>query len=286
MPADRPSGAGWRLLCPGITAGAAADFSSSFQDPWGLSLMAGLILKIPFPAADGPPPPAPARVLRRGHGHSPPTTPRPWPGSRSSLALYPLIRLPVYAVIAFATSSVVDVPMILGPTLPHDACRIDPQWFQRPRSLHRFLTLQRRRAAARRDLAALAGWWGWSVWPGGWDGAIDADQRRRAAKHLRPTSAMLATTLAAGLGLIGLALTPWPASGAFIRYPIGSRSTTGWVPCHRWAGGVHHPHHRGQRHAFSPAARPGGAERRRKAQRLGTCRRATASQPCRCSICR
>jgi ABC-type uncharacterized transport system YnjBCD permease subunit len=32
-------------------------------------------------------------------------------------ALYPLIRLPVFAVIAYA-SSVVDVAMILGPTLP------------------------------------------------------------------------------------------------------------------------------------------------------------------------
>ncbi|WP_417742810.1 ABC transporter permease [Salipiger sp.] len=89
------------------------------QDPWGLSLIAGLVVKeLPFlllmtlaalPALRPGQSLATARSL--GYGRSAGWLKTVFP------RLYPQIRLPVYAVLAFSMS-VVDVALILGPNTP------------------------------------------------------------------------------------------------------------------------------------------------------------------------
>ncbi|MFO1171773.1 MAG: ABC transporter permease subunit [Hyphomicrobiaceae bacterium] len=114
-----PSGMIVRALSPWLTGWSDPPDLLIVNDPYGLSMMAGLVLKeVPFlllmslaalPQVSAPDRLAVARTL----GYRPVTA---W--LKAVLpALYPLIRLPVYAVIAYA-SSVVDVAMILGPTNP------------------------------------------------------------------------------------------------------------------------------------------------------------------------
>jgi putative thiamine transport system permease protein len=114
-----PSGLAMRLVSPGLTGyGSPPDWLVP-QDPLGLTMMAGLIVKeMPFLflvtlAALPQVPLLQARHLSAGLGYG-----RvrgflisTWP------LLYHQIRLPVFAVLAYA-SSVVDVAMILGPALP------------------------------------------------------------------------------------------------------------------------------------------------------------------------
>lgn len=110
------------------------------HDSWGLAMMAGLIVKeVPFlllmsiaalPQIDAPTRIAVARTL----GYGPVTA---WlkvvaPG------LYPLIRLPVLAVIAYS-SSVVDVAVILGPTNPPPLSVAVLRWQSDPDLSARFM---------------------------------------------------------------------------------------------------------------------------------------------------
>ncbi|MGM0701035.1 MAG: ABC transporter permease [Pseudomonadota bacterium] len=229
-----PSGLVARLLSPGITGWERPPDWLIVQDPWGLSLMAGLILKeIPFlllmSLAALPQLEVPRRVaMARSLGYRPTLA---WLKVVAP-ALYPLIRLPVYAVIAFA-SSVVDVAMILGPTLPPTLAVSILEWFNDPDLSHRFLASAGAALQLGVTLAALAGWWGLEClarrlgrrW-------IDAGQRRRGERWLRLSGkgALLMSTLTAGLGLGGLAL--YSAAG-FWRFPDALPDTL--TPRH-WLG--------------------------------------------------
>ncbi|MEN3791733.1 ABC transporter permease [Fulvimarina sp. MAC3] len=109
-------------------------------DPLGLSMMAGLIAKeVPFlllvafaalPQAD----PERRTVLARslGYGRMAAFLLTVWP------AIYRQIRLPVLAVVAFA-SSVIDVALILGPSVPPTLAVRLLQWMGDPDLSMRFL---------------------------------------------------------------------------------------------------------------------------------------------------
>ena len=114
-----PSGLAMRLVSPGLTGyGSPPDWLVP-QDPLALTMMAGLIVKeMPFLflvtlAALPQVPLIQARHLSAslGYGRVQGFLISVWP------LLYRQIRLPVFAVLAYA-SSVVDVAMILGPALP------------------------------------------------------------------------------------------------------------------------------------------------------------------------
>lgn len=204
-----PSGLVARWLSPGLTGWERPPDLLIVQDPWGLSLMAGLVIKeIPFlllmSLAALPQLEAPRRVaMARSLGYRPTLA---WLKTVAP-ALYPLIRLPVYAVIAFA-SSVVDVAMILGPSLPPPLAVSILTWFNDPDLSRRFLASAGAVLQLGVTLAALASWWGLEClvrrlgrrW-------IEGGQRRRGDVPLRLAGkgALLVATLTAGLGLVGLA---------------------------------------------------------------------------------
>ncbi|MBW6389817.1 ABC transporter permease [Billgrantia antri] len=135
-----PSGLLARLVSPGLTGWQRPPDLLIVNDPWGLSLLAGLVIKeTPFlllmclaalPQLD-----AERRVaMARSLGYRPMTA---WLKVVAP-SLYPLIRLPVFAVIAYATS-VVDVALILGPTLPPTLAVSILTWFNDPDLSRRFM---------------------------------------------------------------------------------------------------------------------------------------------------
>ncbi len=134
-----PAGLLARLVSPQISGWTRPPDALIVNDPWGLSLMLGLLIKeIPFlllmalaalPQCD----PQRRVAMARSLGYSPAVA---WLLTVLP-ALYPLVRLPVYAVIAFA-SATVEVSMILGPTLPPTLSVAVLQWFSDPDLAWRF----------------------------------------------------------------------------------------------------------------------------------------------------
>lgn len=114
-----PSGLVMRLVSPGLTGYDSPPDWLVPQDALGLTMMAGLIVKeMPFLflVTLAALPQLPLREARQlsaslGYGRIRGFLISTWP------LLYVQIRLPVFAVLAYA-SSVVDVAMILGPALP------------------------------------------------------------------------------------------------------------------------------------------------------------------------
>ncbi|MEM6849119.1 MAG: ABC transporter permease subunit [Pseudomonadota bacterium] len=114
-----PSGLVLRALSPWATELEWPPNVALVNDPWGLALVAGLVVKeVPFlflmalaalPRLRPAERVAVARSL--GYGRMRAFTHAVWP------LLYRQIRLPVLAVLAFA-ASVVDVALVLGPTQP------------------------------------------------------------------------------------------------------------------------------------------------------------------------
>ncbi|TVP52205.1 MAG: ABC transporter permease subunit [Halomonas sp.] len=155
-----PSGLLVRWASPGLTGWERPPDLLIVQDPWGLSLMAGLILKeVPFlllmSLAVLPQLAPEQRVnMARSLGYHPTIG---WLKSVFPV-LYPLIRLPIYAVIAYATS-VVDMAIILGPTLPPTLSVSILQWFNDPNLDRRFMASAGALLQLGVTLAALATWW-------------------------------------------------------------------------------------------------------------------------------
>ncbi len=215
-----PSGLVARLLSPGLTGWERPPDLMILQDPWGLSLMTGLILKeIPFlllmSLAALPQLDAPRRVaMARSLGYRPTIA---WLKTVAP-ALYPLIRLPVYAVIAFA-SSVVDVALILGPTLPPTLAVAVLEWFHDPDLSTRFLAAAGAVLQLGVTLAALALWWALECLVRRLGKRCVVNGARRWGDRLlclAGRGTLLVTTLAAGLGLGGLALA---SLAGFWRFP-------------------------------------------------------------------
>jgi putative thiamine transport system permease protein len=128
-----PSGWLVRMVSPGLTGWSVPPDASTVGHPSGWALVAGLLLKeVPYLVlmllgALGQVPAqaqlAAARALGYGPVHA-------W--LKVLLPqLYPQVRLPVYAVLAFSLS-VVDVSMILGPGNPPTLAVMAVRWFADP----------------------------------------------------------------------------------------------------------------------------------------------------------
>ena len=221
-----PSGLVSRALSPTVTGWERPPDLLIVQDPWGLSLMAGLVVKeIPFlllmSLAALHQIDAEHRVaLARSLGYRPTIA---W--LKVVLpSLYPLIRLPVLAVIAYA-SSVVDVAMILGPTLPPTLSVSLLTWFNDPDLSRRFMASAGALLQLGVTLAALASWWGLECLVRrlgrGW---MAGGQRQRGERRLRIAGKTL-ILLAAITALVGIAGLALHSLAGFWRFPDGLPQT-------------------------------------------------------------
>jgi putative thiamine transport system permease protein len=184
-------------------------------DPAGLAMMAGLVVKeTPFlllvvyaalPQAD---------ALRRlhlarslGYGRIAGFALTVWP------AVYRQIRLPVLAVVAYA-SSVVDVALILGPSQPAPLAVRVVAWASDPDLSHRFLASAGALLQVGVTLAALAGW---IVLEGAggrlYRWAARGGRRFAADAPLRAAAPMAVWLSAAAVGLGLAALAVWSVAG-------------------------------------------------------------------------
>ncbi|WP_258801632.1 ABC transporter permease [Halomonas sp. DQ26W] len=215
-----PSGLISRLISPGLTGWERPPDALIVQDPWGLSLMAGLIIKeIPFlllmslaalPQLD----PERRVAMARSLGYRPTIA---WLKVMAP-ALYPLIRLPVYAVIAYATA-VVDVALILGPTLPPTLSVSILAWFNDPDLSRRFMASAGAVLQLGITAAALVVWWclerGIACLGRRWV-ARGGRQRGEQPLRLAGKGLILFATLTAFVGIGSLALN---SVAGFWRFP-------------------------------------------------------------------
>jgi putative thiamine transport system permease protein len=128
-----PSGWIARLISPEITGWDRPPDLVTVQDPWGLAFVAGLTLKetpyllLCLVAALGQSDASRAVTTARTFGYGPAMA---W-AKVAIPRLYPLIRLPIYAVLAFSLSSV-DVALILAPTNPPTLPVLIVRWVADP----------------------------------------------------------------------------------------------------------------------------------------------------------
>ncbi|WP_237133635.1 ABC transporter permease [Pseudohongiella sp. O18] len=154
-----PSGLALRLISPELSGWQRPPDLLILNDPLGLSMMAGLVLKeIPFlllmALAVLPQLHADQRVaMARTLGYRPVYA---WLWAVAP-ALYPLLRLPLFAVIAFA-SATVDVALILGPSLPPPLSVRIVGWFADPDLTTRMLASAAALLQLTVTLSAIAIW--------------------------------------------------------------------------------------------------------------------------------
>ena len=134
-----PSGWLIRLVSPWLTGWERPPDLALVQDPYGLSLALGLVVKeTPFLvlmtfAALGQIQADERLRTARSLGYGPVCA---W--LKVVLpAVYPLIRLPIYAVLAYALS-VVDMAIVLGPSTPPTLAVLVLRWFNDPELAMRF----------------------------------------------------------------------------------------------------------------------------------------------------
>ncbi|WP_274423552.1 ABC transporter permease [Chelativorans sp. YIM 93263] len=228
-----PSGLLFRLISPELTGWERPPDLLIVRDPYALSMMAGLIVKeIPFLLLMtlAALPQVPLTQVQRlsaslGYGRVAGFLFGVWP------VIYRQIRLPVFAVIAFA-SSVVDVAAILGPTRPAPLALRLVEWMSDPDlsmrhlasagallqfavtglALITWLSLERTCAWARAQVATR-----------GWRLRRDASMR---------AASLLAMVLASGIVFAGLAtLAIWSVAGLW-QFPDvlpSSFTLKGWM---------------------------------------------------------
>jgi len=210
-----PSGIAARLISPWLTGWERPPDALIVNDPAGLAMMAGLVVKeIPFlllislaalPQAD----PFRRRRLAAslGYGRIAGFLFGTWP------AIYRQIRLAVFAVIAFS-SSVVDVAIILGPTRPATLAVRLVGWMNDPELTMRFLACAGAVLQLGVTAAALALWIGLEH-AGAWlrDRAAAGGLRLRRDRPaaLGALAAMTASAIVVLAGLATLAL--WSVAG-------------------------------------------------------------------------
>lgn len=210
-----PSGWIARALSPWATGWNQPPDILITQDAWGLSLMAGLVIKeVPFLllmtlAALGQVPARRSVLVAQtmGYGRMAGWILTVFP------RLYPQIRLPVYAVLAYSCS-VIDVALILGPTRPSTLSVQVLDWLSDPDLSLRFQAA----AGAMLQLALVLGVL--LLWRTGEHLAarlgtawVRGGHRLAAERAVRAASMGLALTmaLAVGLGILGLAV--WSVAG-------------------------------------------------------------------------
>lgn len=215
-----PSGWIVRFLSPHLTGWARPPDWLFPHDPYGLAMMAGLAAKeMPFlllvtlaalPQLDVNRNLQVARSL--GYGRMAGWLYAVWP------RLYAQIRLPIFAVIAYA-SSVVDVALILGPTNPPTLAVQLVRWMSDPDLSMRFLASSGAVLQLLVTLAALGFWWlGEKVGGLLYRRWVSGGRRLQGDGWLRKLSAVLVATTASllVLGLVGLVV--WSFAG-FWRFP-------------------------------------------------------------------
>ncbi len=215
-----PSGWALRLVSPWATGWHTPPDVALVQDPYGLALAFALVIKeVPFlllmtlAALDQTR--APERLaVARSLGYGPVTA---W--LKTVLpAVYPQIRLPVYAVLAFSLS-VVDMALVLAPLTPPPLAVLVLRWFNDPDLTLRFTAA----AAAALQLLLVIGaiglWRGLELLAAGlgrrW---LVAGARGGGGAALRRTAggAMAALYAVTGFSVLGLGL--WSVTRRW-RYP-------------------------------------------------------------------
>lgn len=211
-----PSGWLARLASPGLTGWQVPPDLLILNDPWGVALTLGLVSKeVPFlllmalaalPQTDAARRLMVAQSLGCGRvaGFALVVLP----------ALYRQLRLPVYAVLAYAMTSV-EMAMILGPTLPHTLSVQVVLWMADPTLAHRATAA----AGAVLQLGAVIGALGaWRLAEialrAGLIGLANAGARAPALDGIARAAALFSGVVVAGaltLGLGGLAL--WSVAG-------------------------------------------------------------------------
>ena len=128
-----PSGWAARAVSPWLTGWERPPDIATVPDPWGIALVCGLVLKeVPFLllmtlAALGQVPADRTLAVARSLGYGPATA---WFKTVLPL-LWPQIRLPVYAVLAYSLS-VVDMALVLAPGTPPPLAPRVLRWFSDP----------------------------------------------------------------------------------------------------------------------------------------------------------
>lgn len=210
-----PSGLAMRLVSPGLTGYVSPPDWLVPQDPLGLTMMAGLIVKeMPFLflvtlAALPQVPLLQARHLSAslGYGRIRGFLISVWP------LLYRQIRLPVFAVLAYA-SSVVDVAMILGPALPAPLAVRITGWMADSDLRMRFLASAGALLQLGLTLAAMVTWLALEQLGSVLLRRMSGSGVRKADDRLLCRSACAAMALSASLVFLGLAtLLVWSIAG-------------------------------------------------------------------------
>lgn len=210
-----PSGLATRLVSPGLTGYVSPPDWLVPQDPLGLTMMAGLIVKeMPFLflvtlAALPQVPLLQAQHLSAslGYGRIRGFLISVWP------LLYRQIRLPVFAVLAYA-SSVVDVAMILGPALPAPLAVRITEWMADSDLRMRFLASAGALLQLGLTLAAMVTWLALEQLGSVLLRRMSGSGVRKADDRLLRRSACAAMALSAALVFLGLAtLFVWSIAG-------------------------------------------------------------------------
>jgi putative thiamine transport system permease protein len=135
-----PSGWLARLLSPWATGWQLPPDIATVQDPLGLALAAGLVVKeapyllVMMLAASNQVEAAQSLAVARSLGYRPATA---WLKAVFP-RLYPQIRLPTYAVLAYSLSTV-DMALILAPGTPPPLAPLLLRWFNDPDLTMRFI---------------------------------------------------------------------------------------------------------------------------------------------------
>jgi putative thiamine transport system permease protein len=215
-----PSGWIFRLTSPWLTGFDRPPDLIIVQDPDGLAFIAGLAVKeIPFLflmtlAAIGQVDAARARTMARIMGYGATTA---WLKAVFPL-VYRQIRLPVFAVLAYA-ASVVDVAIVLAPSTPPPLAVQLLRWFNDPELATRFLASAGAVLQLGLVLVVFAVWWlgerGVACLGRMW---IRRGSRGQADGPLRygAAGALSLSFLAAFLGLASMAV--WSITGSW-RFP-------------------------------------------------------------------
>ncbi|WPZ36359.1 ABC transporter permease [Thalassobaculum sp. OXR-137] len=228
-----PSGWAARLLSPWATGWQRPPDLLIVQDPNGLSLALGLVLKeTPFLflmllAALGGLPTDRILSATRTLGYRPMTG---WLKAVLPQA-YPRLRLPIFAVLAFATSTV-DMAILLGPSTPAPLAVRVVQWMGDPDLARRFVGSAGAVLQAGIAAAAILLWIAGErliAWAGGaW---IRRGGRGRGDTAVR-AAAMAAMTALGMLAVLALAaLAVWAVAGPW-RFPAAlpaTLSAEGWL---------------------------------------------------------
>jgi putative thiamine transport system permease protein len=210
-----PSGFLARLASPELTGWTRPPDILIPNDPWGLSLIAGLFLKeVPFLllmalAARGQVKMAESRqlVASFGYGRLAGFLFGIWP------QLYRRMRLPVFAVLSFSVS-VVDVAAILGPTNPATLGMRLAGWMNDPDLSMRFTASAGAVALVIVTLVSVLIWLGLEKLSGIALRVRSAAGRRRARDGLVQTGGLSVALLVAAFNLAGLALLAlWSVAG-------------------------------------------------------------------------